>query len=49
MNEEQLKELTYIMARLLAVLQINNAITENDRNFICGLITEEEWLGGKKE
>ena len=39
-----LEELEIILGKLIAVLILNNALTVKDKEFICGDISEAEWL-----
>ena len=34
-----------ILGRLLAVMVLKGLITEQDKDYICGDISENEWLG----
>ena len=43
-----MEELILILGRLLAVFVYRGLITEQDKQFICGNITEEEWTNSAK-
>lgn len=43
------EELEIIIGKLLAILILRNALTVEDKDFICGNISEAEWLESRGE
>ena len=39
-----MEQFELILGKLLACLIVNNALTVKDKDFICGNISEAEWL-----
>ena len=48
-EEETMKEVAEILGRLIAVLVIKGILTQTDKAFVLGNITEAEWIEKEDE